>query len=95
MHLSDDKLNEFKTNLQSILKLAEVDVVFTKRDGTDRVMKCTLNESKIPAPEIKESTEPKKEKKVNLDVLAVYDTEAQGWRSFRWDSLKTVTINVG
>ena len=29
-------------------------------------------------------------KKVNPDVQAVYDIEAQGWRSFRWDSVQTV-----
>ena len=29
----------------------------------------------------------KKTKKPNPDVLAVYDVNAPGWRSFRWDSV--------
>lgn len=58
-------------------------VVFTKVNGEERVMKCTLQESLLP---------PQKEeqkKKPNPDVVAVWDVEAEGWRSFRWDSVKS------
>jgi hypothetical protein len=30
------------TNLKDILKRADLEIVFTKVDGTERVMKCTL-----------------------------------------------------
>jgi hypothetical protein len=47
-------------------------------------MNCTLNPDQLPPAPV---TENKKERKVNDDVLAVYDIEAKGWRSF---TLKTV-----
>lgn len=57
-------------------------VVFTKVNGETRVMHCTLNPDLLP-----EETESSRTKKENDSVQAVYDVEAKGWRSFRWDSL--------
>ena len=37
---------------------------------------------------------PKKEKKVNEDVCPVYDLESKHWKSFRWDSVKQVTLTI-
>ena len=61
-------------------------VTFTKVNGEERVMSCTLKESLLPAQTDVEELIQKK--KPNPDVLAVWDTVAEGWRSFRWDSLK-------
>lgn len=95
--LNEQEFAEFKTWLTGHLSLGEVRLVFTKKDGTDREMICTTNSDLIPSAPIVESTdaEPKKEKKVNEDVMPVYDLEAQGWRSFRWDSIKEVKITIG
>jgi hypothetical protein len=66
-------------------------VVFTKVNGDSRTMHCTLNEKHLPAQvEMAEATQ---KKKPNPDVLAVWDTQAEGWRSFRWDSL--TDVNTG
>lgn len=67
-------------------------VTFTKVNGEKRVMHCTLNETMIPPV----TAEGKQTKKENPEVQPVYDVEAQGWRSFRWDSLIEFTkeINV-
>lgn len=75
-------------------KLREVicEVTFTKVNGKRRVMQCTLNPSIIPA--VESTTETKRTKKENPEVLAVYDTTAQGWRSFRWDLLENVTGKI-
>lgn len=81
-----------KAELKNILNDDIVNVVFTKKDGTERSMKCTLRENLLPKQEIKEDTDPKKERKENPDVLAVYDLEAKGWRSFRIDSVKTINV---
>jgi hypothetical protein len=62
-------------------------VTFTKTDGSTRVMNCTLNSAMIPVAEVKESTG--KTKAENPEVQPVYDVEAQGWRSFRWDSVQS------
>jgi hypothetical protein len=77
--------------LKSELREGVVTVVFTKKDGTERTMNCTLSEAYLPKVEIKEDAEPKKAKAVNNDVLAVYDIDAQGWRSFRIDSIKELS----
>ena len=61
-------------------------VTFTKVNGEERVMTCTLKENLLPAQTDVEELIQKK--KPNPDVLAVWDTVAEGWRSFRWDSLK-------
>jgi hypothetical protein len=61
-------------------------VVFTKKNGDERIMHCTLQESMLP--EQMDIEEEIQKKKPNPDVLAVWDVEAKGWRSFRWDSIK-------
>lgn len=63
-----------------------VEITFTKKDGTKRVMECTLKDDMIPQLELP-LEENKKERKVNPDVLPVWDTQKGGWRSFRWDSI--------
>jgi hypothetical protein len=84
----------FKKWLRSHLKIGPVTVTFTKKDGTDRVMKCTTNPTILifKDPTILES---KKERKVNDDVVPVYDLENNSWKSFRWDSIKSVLITIG
>jgi hypothetical protein len=72
-------------NIRQKLKEKICQVIFTKVDGTTRVMNCTLNSAMIPA-ELSEETQ-KRTKTENIAVQAVYDIEAQGWRSFRWDSV--------
>jgi len=59
-------------------------VSFTKKDGTVRNMKCTLRADYLPSKTESESTGTKK---VNPDVLAVWDLEKSEWRSFRKDSV--------
>jgi len=72
-----------------IRKLAQegiVTVTFTKVDGSERVMKCTLNKTHLPEQkDIEEATS-----KDNPNVLAVWDVEKSAWRSFRIDSVKEV-----
>ncbi|MEK9697954.1 MAG: SH3 beta-barrel fold-containing protein [Candidatus Poseidoniales archaeon] len=54
-------------------------VVFTKKNGEERVMRCTRNMTIIP-----ESFHPKGvESKENEEVISVFDILADGWRSFR------------
>lgn len=77
-----------QSNVNELLSSGKVEVVFTKKDGTTRIMKCSL--SKEFVPEQLEMALEEGKKKVNPDVQAVYDIEAQGWRSFRWDSVQTV-----
>lgn len=71
--------------LKQLLREGVVSVVFTKKDGSERVMICTLNPELLPAQtDIEEAVQ---KKTPNPDILAVWDLEAQGWRSFRYDSI--------
>jgi hypothetical protein len=91
--LSEKDFKLFKKWLKSHLAYGPVTVTFTKKDGTERVMKCTTNPTYVmfKDPVILES---KKERKVNEDVMPVFDTEAGHWKSFRWDSVKQVTLTI-
>ena len=54
-------------------------ITFTKKDGTERVMRCTLQPDQLPIQPIVENKEPRKK---TPGVIAVYDLDAKGWRSF-------------
>ena len=69
----------------------EVNVTFTKKDGTQRVMKCTLMPEQLPPAPV---TEGKAERKKSTDTIAVYDLEAKGWRSFTVKSVTNVHFVV-
>ena len=72
-----------KSNILNLLKQGVIEVKFKKVDGSERVMKCTLLESYVKPHE--KTTD--REKKVNEDVISVWDVEKEGWRSFRYDSV--------
>ena len=77
-----------KSKVVDMLKNETVDLEFVKKDGTLRVMTCTLQEDKLPAQvDLEEHVQ---KKAPNPDILAVFDVINQGWRSFRWTSLKKV-----
>lgn len=69
-----------KSELVDLLKNNVVEVTFTKVDGDLRVMSSTLMESHLPAREPISDAPKKKE---NPEVISVWDTNKQGWRSFR------------
>ena len=98
--MAEDKSPDIITTAIEFLRTIKAEDVitiqFTKADGTERVMKCTLNFEKIP--------DSKKPKNVSLDkilnllqknkVLHVYDVEKNDWRSIPLDKtnvLKTKT----
>jgi hypothetical protein len=85
--------DEFKSQVRSLLHESEsVCVVFTKKDGTEREMFCTLSEGKIPTDK-----QPKTSEESGTtagSALRVFDTVKQEWRSFRWDSVTQVRYEV-
>jgi hypothetical protein len=92
--------------IKSLLNKQEITVRFTKADGTERDMKCTLNWDLIPAKEakatlgpvdgiVRESTKPRHTpKEPDPAVIKVFDVETQAWRSFRMDRLKKITAEL-
>lgn len=76
--------------LIDLLSKQEATVTFVKKDGSERVMKCTLEENKVQYEEKK----TERTKAANPETLPVYDVEAAGWRSFRIDSIKYVEFSL-
>lgn len=76
-----------QSKVLNMLKAETIQIEFTKANGEMRQMKATLNESVLPEVV---AIEEKATRVKSEAALAVWDTEAKGWRSFRWDSLKTV-----
>tara|TARA_B100001057_G_scaffold379345_1_gene384851 strand:- start:2053 stop:3039 length:987 start_codon:yes stop_codon:yes gene_type:complete len=69
------------------LKNNEVVVTFTKINGDERVMTCTLQDNKLPTTTKKDPLSQKKLRDINEKVVSVWDLNAEGWRSFRVDNV--------
>lgn len=98
---NEKELKLFKKWLKGHLAFGPVTVTFTKKDGTERIMECTTSDALVPQEVHVTNTDnpidfpaPKREKKVNEDVCPVYDLEAKHWKSFRWDSIKQITLTL-
>ena len=65
-----------------------IEVAFTKADGTLRKMNATLSESVVPKANKEDPLSTKAVRKVNPEVCVIWDVDAKGWRSFRWDRLQ-------
>ena len=91
-----DKKFEFKTKkekdwLMGLLRSEIVQLTFIKKDGSERIMTCTLAEQKIPAENAPKGVDRAK----SDEAVAVFDLENNGWRSFRWDSLTNIEFTLG
>lgn len=74
-----------REDLVDRLKQSVVSVVFTKADGSERTMNCTLKLENIP-----EDQHPKSTIKSESDQIRVFDTDIDAWRSFNFGSVKTI-----
>jgi Fe2+ transport system protein B len=83
-----------RETLNELLHVDVLTVTFTKKDGSERVMRCTLREDLLPPLVVKEGEE-KKTKKINEAVMPVYDMDAKAFRSFRLDSILKVQSSPG
>lgn len=73
-----------KQELLDLLHQGPVQVRFTKTDGTERVMLCTLVESYLPARTGSGTAKPKPD-----TIVPVWSIIDQGWRSIRVDSVES------
>ena len=77
--------------LRGLLRNEEVTITFTKKDGTEREMYCTLKSDNIPSEKA-----PKNSGKAQSDEsIAVFDLDKEEWRSFRWDSVRKIEFTMG
>jgi len=72
-----------KDELIESLKQGVYNVTFKKVDGTERTMPCTLREDILPPAKKDEPLTQKRVRQINEEVLVVYCTDKQEFRSFR------------
>ncbi|CAB4143464.1 WYL domain containing protein [uncultured Caudovirales phage] len=85
-NISTTSLSFSRAEISKALHEQNAEITFTKKDGTDRVMKCTLR-SEVAIP-YEKKTDRTREGKEN--ILPVWDLEADGWRSVNIDTIKEV-----
>ena len=76
-----------KSDVVKALNEGVVTVEFTKVNGEYRKMDATLRADILPL--IKEG-ETQTARKKSDESLSVWDVNADGWRSFRWDKVQAV-----
>lgn len=76
--------------IKDFLKTRACSVTFTKVDGTQRVMRCTLNGELIEQNAKPYERKTDRHVAPNDNVQRVFDLEQNAWRSFRWDALVDV-----
>ena len=81
-----------QNDLQKLLEQNVLVVDFTKLNGEKRVMTCTLREDMKPAATKKDPLSQEKVRKVSDAVVSVWDVNAKGWRSFRYERVNKVDI---
>ena len=80
-----------KQELTEQLLTGVYNVTFTKVDGTERTMPCTLREDILPPAKQEDPLSLKKVRAINDNVLVVYCTDKNEWRSFRVANVTNVT----
>jgi hypothetical protein len=81
-----------KADLKAQLEQNVLVVDFTKLNGDKRVMTCTLREDIKPAATKTDTMSQKKVREISDAVVSVWDVNAKGWRSFRYDRINAVNI---
>ena len=81
-------MNITKFDLTSLLKKHIVEIKFIKKDGTERLMECTLLEDVVPNYEKK----TERVRKPNDNILSVWDIQKDQFRSFKLDSLLSYSV---
>lgn len=84
MYNRDDILRDLREGV--------VEVTFTKVNGEQRLMRCTLRPDLLP-PSYKEDKDQENTfHKENPEVIAAWDVQKGGWRSFRVNSVEYVQL---
>ena len=75
-----------RENILELLQDSIVEVKFTKKDGTERVLNCTLSKQIVPPPS-KDPITQTKVRTINEALIVAWDVDKNDWRSFRVDSV--------
>ena len=88
---TDKDWDKFTEWLNGMLRIGPATVTFTKKDGTERVMNCTLQPELLPVVELKEDVKPRKE---STTSMRVFDLEKNEWRSFTIKKVTQVNFTI-
>lgn len=85
------KTTEFREWLVELLadERNPTTVTFTKKDGTERVMRCTRSPSQIP-----EDQHPKNGTGDSETAIRVFDLDKNEWRSFIVENIKRIEYTL-
>ena len=84
-YVAEQKGIPTQKELNSQLREGQLVVTFNKLNGDERVMTCTKKLDLIP-----EDSRPKTEKEPPEGNVNVWDINAKGWRSFKYDRVTKV-----
>jgi len=88
---SEDEQKIFREWLGGVLRTNYVNIHFRKKDGSIRIMNCTLQEGKTLDYEKKTD----RVRAVSEENCPVFDIDKEEWRSFRYDSVTEIRFNIG
>jgi hypothetical protein len=74
--------------LTNLLSESTLVVTFNKLDGDERVMTCTKDTKLIPEESLPKTNKPPKAQ----GLVTVWDVNAKGWRSFKYDRVTKVEM---
>jgi len=83
--VADKKGIPTEEQLNKTLREETLVVTFNKLDGAERVMTCTKSFDVIP-----EANHPKSDKPGKEGTVTVWDVNANGWRSFKYERVTKV-----
>lgn len=79
-------------NIVELLRTNVVTVKFTKVNGEERTMRCTLLKEYVPNSSTLNGEVVVTKQTPNSNTVAAWDVEKNGWRSFRVESVKSVSV---
>ena len=79
-----------RDELERKLRTQLMEVTFNKVNGDQRVMTCTLSKDVMPPADKKDPMTQEKVRKINEQVMSVWDTNANGFRRFRMANITEV-----
>lgn len=68
-----------------------IEVHFTKVNGEERKMRCTLMPEHVPQNTDYKHLDEQHSREENKEIVAVWDIEKNGWRSFRIESVTYIS----
>ncbi len=87
---ASDTIDQRREQIQSLLQENVCAVTFTKVNGEQRIMPCTLMPNLLPPAPVVEKAKPARPEPV--DTMSVWCTDQNAWRSFRLENVQTLRI---